>query len=116
MAKFFKLLILVPIAIVIIAFAIANRQVVSISFDPFSDPATSAAFLTAPLCILLFLVLIVGVIVGGVSTWFTQGINRRRARLARDEAAHWREEAQRLRRHPQLVAPPTGSVLARSDY
>lgn len=116
MAKFFKLLILVPIAAVIVAFAIANRQVVSISFDPFSDPEASAAMLTAPLFLLLFLTLIVGVIVGGVATWFTQGRNRRRARLAEDAADRWRAEAERARAAPPVVVPATGRGLVRSDY
>ena len=121
MAKILKLLVLVPVAILILAFAIANRQTISVSFDPFSNPDVSTAFVTAPLFILLFLALIVGVILGGIATWFTQGVNRRRARAARDEADHWRDEAQRLRQQPQLVAPlagrPAGSnVLVRSDY
>lgn len=123
-AKFFKLLILVPIAAVILAFAIANRQVVTLSFDPFSDPASSAAVMTAPLFILMFVVLIVGVIIGGVATWFTQGTNRRRARLAEDAADRWRAEAERARHAPPVVAPAAagrdlavpGRGLARSDY
>lgn len=105
MAKALKLLILVPITVLIVAFAVANRQAVSISFDPFSAPTASDAFITAPLFVVLFLVLIVGVVVGGVAAWLAQGSNRRRAREARDEAAQWREEAQRLRQQPQLVAP-----------
>ncbi len=116
MAKFFKLLILVPIAVVILAFAIANRQVVSVSFDPFSDPEAGAAAVTAPLYILLFLTLVVGVIVGGMATWFTQGRNRRRARLAEDAADRWRAEAERARAAPPVVAPATGRGLVRTDY
>ena len=38
-AKFFKLLILVPLAVIILAFAIANRQTIGVSFDPFSPRA-----------------------------------------------------------------------------
>jgi uncharacterized integral membrane protein len=118
--KFLKLLILVPVAIVILAFAIANRQIVSVSFDPFSEPSASGSFVTAPLFILLFLALIVGVIVGGVATWFTQGANRRRARDARDEAERWREEVRRLREQPPIVmAPPAPSAsreLTRGTY
>lgn len=116
MAKVLKLLILVPVAVLILAFAIANRQTISISFDPFSAPDASGAFVTAPLFILLFLALIVGVILGGIATWFTQGVNRRRARAARDEAERWRDEAQRLRQQPQLVASPTNRMLVPSDF
>ena len=119
-AKFFKLLILVPVAIIILAFAIANRHVVSVSFDPFSDPEASSALIAAPLFILLFLALIIGVIVGGIATWFTQGTNRRRARDARDEAERWREEVRRMREQPPIVAAPTapatGRALARGTY
>ena len=115
MAKFLKLLVLVPLGIVIVAFAIANRQIVPVSIDPFSEPDPSAALVAAPLFILLFLALIIGVILGGVATWFTQGANRRRARVARDEADHLREEVRRIRDQPTLVAP-TARRLARTDY
>lgn len=116
MAKFFKLLILVPLAILVLAFAIANRQTISVSFDPFSNPDASTAIVTAPLFLLLFITLVVGVILGGTATWFTQGINRRKARVARNEAEQWRDEALRLRQQPQMVAPPAGRGLARSEY
>lgn len=115
MAKFFKLLILVPIAAIILAFAIANRQTVSISVDPFSEPGASSAFLAAPLFLLLFLALIVGLVIGGVATWFTQGTNRRRARRAEEEAERWREEVRRMREQPAVVAAP-GRDLVRGDY
>jgi heme/copper-type cytochrome/quinol oxidase subunit 1 len=103
-ARFFKLLVVVPIAILILAFAIANRQMISVSFDPFSDPSRSTAVVTAPLFILMFLTLILGTLLGGIATWITQGTNRRRARLAEDEAEHWRAEVRRLRDQPPLVA------------
>ena len=114
MAKFFKLLIGLPIAAVILAFALANRQDVSVSFDPFSGEAA----LTSPLYVLLFLTLLVGVVVGGIATWFTQGRSRRRARLAEDAADRWRAEAERARAMPQplVPAPATGRGLVRSDY
>ena len=65
MAKIFKLLILLPIAIIVIALAIANRQVVSVSVDPFTAPEVGTGIVAAPLFILLFLALIVGIILGG---------------------------------------------------
>ncbi|MCX8252775.1 hypothetical protein RHAL1_04142 [Beijerinckiaceae bacterium RH AL1] len=114
MAKLFKLLIGIPIAVVILAFALANRQDVSVSLDPFSAEPT----LVSPLYILLFLTLLVGVVVGGVATWFTQGRIRRRARLAEDAADRWRAEAERARALPQplVPSPATGRGLVRSDY
>lgn len=115
MVRFLKLLILVPLAVLILAFAIANRQTISVSFDPFSNPEVSTAVIAAPLFVLLFLTLIIGVVLGGIATWFTQGINRRRARHAKSEAEQWREEALRLRQQPQMVTPP-GRSLARTPY
>lgn len=104
MARILKLLVLVPIAIVILAFAVANRTVVSVSFDPFSanDPG---AIIMAPLFVVLFLTLIVGVIVGGTAAWFAQGSNRRKARHARQEAEQWQDEARRLREQSATVSP-----------
>lgn len=115
LAKFLKLVIVLPIAAVIVAFAIANRQTVSISFDPFSDPSASSAVIAAPLFILLFVVLVVGTFLGGVAAWLSQGGNRRRARVARDEAERWREEARRLREQPPLVVPSSSRQLARVE-
>ena len=114
-AKLVKIVIGLPVAVVIILFAFANRQSISISFDPFSDPSASSALVTAPLYILLFLVLVAGVILGGVSSWLSGGASRRRARSARDEAERWREEARRLREQPPIVVPPTSRQLARLD-
>src|SRR5579884_2302539 len=69
--------ILVPLAAAIIAFAVANRQAVTVSFDPFSSAAPAYAT-TLPLFALIFIVLIFGVIVGGVAAWLRQGKWRRR--------------------------------------
>ena len=113
LAKFLKLLIIVPIAVVIVAFAIANRQGVTISFDPFSNPESSSAVITAPLFVLLFVVLLVGTFLGGIAAWLSQGANRRRYRVARDEAERWRDEARRLREQPPVVVPSSSRQLAR---
>ncbi len=114
MAKILKLVIIFPIAAVIVAFAIANRQSVSISFDPFSDPQASSAVITAPLFILLFLVLVAGTFLGGMAAWLAQGAARRRGRAARDEAERWRDEARRLREQPPVVVPSSSRQLART--
>lgn len=112
MIKFLKLLVLLPIGAAILAFSIANRMIVTISFDPFSPLDSSSAFVKLPLFAVLFITLILGVIVGGTATWFSQGRYRRRARDARDEAGQWQEEAERLRE--RMPAPAlTGRALIR---
>ncbi len=103
-------IILVPLAIVIIAFAVANRQNVTVSLDPF-NPDVPAASLTKPLFIVLLAVLILGVIVGGVASWLRQTKWRRAARRLEREVADLRAENDALRRSsgpanvPQAVEP-----------
>ena len=117
MGTFFKLLILVPIAVIILAFSIANMQMVAVSFDPFAGPGSSTAFVQGPLFVVLFITLILGVIVGGIATWFTQGAHRHKARVAREEAEHWQEQVRRMRDQPPVAAVPTGRAVARAgDY
>jgi uncharacterized integral membrane protein len=90
-------LILVPLAILIIAFAVANRQAVVISFDPFSaaDPAYAARL---PLFALIFALVILGVIVGGIATWFRQASWRRTARALDADVRILHQELEAMRR------------------
>ncbi len=72
-------IILVPLAIIIVVFAVANRQNVTISFDPFGGDMPVAS-LTLPLFVLILGLLIVGVVIGGVAAWLGQGKWRGAAR------------------------------------
>jgi uncharacterized integral membrane protein len=83
--KIIAVLLLVPLAVVIIAFAVANRQNVTLLLDPFSTSAPAAS-LTLPLFALVIAALIVGVIAGGLAAWLGQGKWRRGARRLEREA------------------------------
>lgn len=98
MRKFFSALVIIPLAIVFIVFAVANRHLVTVSFDPFnsSDPAVGA---TLPLFVVIILSAILGVIAGGMATWFTQGRWRRAARQREADAQRARAELADLRAH-----------------
>jgi uncharacterized integral membrane protein len=100
--KLVSVLILVPLALAIVLFAVGNRGPVSLAFDPFaSEPPMYTA--SAPLFLVLLGALIVGVIIGGAAAWSRQSKWRRRARrLAADLKAAQAENAA-LRR--QLEAP-----------
>jgi uncharacterized integral membrane protein len=101
--KIVAAVILIPLAIVIIAFAVANRQKVTISFDPFSsDLATSSV--TRPLYQVIIGVLIVGVVIGGVAAWLRQAKWRRIARRLEREVGELRGEVASLRRSPGSAA------------
>jgi uncharacterized integral membrane protein len=80
--KFLRALVMVPAAAVLALLAMANRQPVTVSFDPFD--ATDAQFtVTVPLYLLGFTILIAGVALGGLAAWLKQGRHRRlRRRLA----------------------------------
>jgi uncharacterized integral membrane protein len=117
--KIVTALILVPLAIVLVTFAVANRQTVIVSFDPF-DHAHPAFALALPLFALILLLTIGGVIVGGVAAWLKQSKWRRAARLAQGQARELRAELERLKRRsgeppaealpvdyaPRLTIPP----------
>lgn len=93
----FRIFIVLPIAVVLLLFAIANRHIVTVSFDPFPGNDIQGPAITAPLFIVLLLTGLAGLLVGGFATWLTQGRWRRQARDARADASSARVEADRLR-------------------
>jgi uncharacterized integral membrane protein len=94
--RFVKLVIFVPIAILLIVLSVANRHAVTLALNPFRPEDTVIA-LTLPLFVLLLLVLMIGVVLGSVATWISQGKHRKRARDEAHEARKWRDEAGRQR-------------------
>ena len=107
--KIVTLVIVVPLAAVIIAFAVANRELVTVSFDPFSatNPAYAA---TLPLFILIFVLVILGVIIGGAAAWLRQAQWRRAARKLDAEVRLLRQELSTARNRLDADAPPAAPV------
>ncbi len=95
-------LILVPLAVVIVAFAVANRQVVTISLDPFGSDHPAAS-LTLPLFALVIVLLILGVVIGGIAAWLRQGKWRRTARRLEREAGELRSQIDQFKRAASAV-------------
>ncbi len=85
MRKLLTIVILAPLAIVLIMFAVANREIVTLSFDPF-DAAHPALALKLPLFLMIFALLGLGVVIGGAAAWLGQHRWRARARRAEAEA------------------------------
>ena len=107
-------LILLPIMLAIVLFAVGNRAPVTVGFDPFAAEPPMFAF-AIPLFLLLLLVLIFGVILGGVSAWMRQSRWRRRARRLAADLKAARADAETLRRQVDAAtaAPrPQGSIAA----
>ncbi len=116
--KIVTAIIVIPLAIVIVAFAVANRQAVTVSFDPFSSAAPAYAA-TVPLFVIIFIALIAGVLVGGVAAWIGQAKWRRGARRLDDEVRRLRSEVDTIEARmmarppaapdqaPPVIAPPS---------
>jgi uncharacterized integral membrane protein len=100
-------LVLVPLAIVILMFAAANRQPVTVSFDPF-NAAQPAFALTVPLFVLIFILVLLGVLIGGTAAWMRQSRHRRAARVLEGDVAGLRREVALL--NERLAATPMQDV------
>ena len=99
-------LVLVPLCALLIAFALANRQLVSVNINPFVAPLESdTAGYGIPLFVVLYVVLLIGVLLGGIASWFAQGSHRRKER-------HWRREAQQLSQELEAQRRASGQGIA----
>jgi uncharacterized metal-binding protein len=104
LTKLIRILILVPVVIILVVMSVANRHPVSLSFNPFKPDDTTLA-LSGPFFLFLFAALIVGMFIGSISTWVSQGKHRKRARNEAFEAIKWQREADRHKtRADQVVA------------
>jgi len=102
--RFVLIVVFVPLAVILIALAVANRELVAFTVDPF-NPGNPALTLTLPLFIFLFLALAVGMVIGSIATWIRQGRYRKLARQRGVEAESLRQAVSRT------PAAPQGPVL-----
>jgi uncharacterized integral membrane protein len=96
MRKFLSTLLLVLLGLIFIVFAVANRHLVTVSFDPLnsSDPSLGV---TLPLFVVIIAVAIAGVVAGGSATWLRQRHWRRAARQYEADARQARAQLADLR-------------------
>jgi len=98
-----NVLVLIPIGLVLIVLSVANRQSVTLALNPFR-PEDSMLSVTAPFFVYLFLAVIVGLVIGSLATWFTQGKHRKRARVEANEAVKWHTEADKHKARAEAIA------------
>jgi uncharacterized integral membrane protein len=103
MRKIVTAFVLVPLGIVIVMFAVANREIIAVSFDPFDSAKPAVAF-RMPLFILIFVLVGVGVLIGGIAAWLRQHRWRVRARRAEADVRRLRTELDAQR--SMAAAPP----------
>jgi uncharacterized integral membrane protein len=96
MRKFFTALVVIPLGLLFIVFAVANRHWVTVSFDPFNSADPSVA-VSLPLFVVILAVAILGVAAGGSATWFRQRRWRRAARQHEADARRAQAEMADLR-------------------
>jgi len=78
--------VLVPLCAILVVFALANRHMVSVRFDPMSPETPLLPHAQVPLFIVIYGMLTLGVILGGIAVWFAQGRYRKERRRFRKEA------------------------------
>lgn len=103
-------LVTLPIALFVILFALANREWVVLSLDPFNRAAPAIA-VTLPLWGVAFGGLLVGILIGGLASWTLRTQKTWRARaIARAE-----KRSERAAAKSPLARLPTITPAARSE-
>jgi uncharacterized integral membrane protein len=117
MRKFLSTLVVVLLGLIFIVFAVANRHLVTVSFDPFGAGDQAFSLRPEPLFVIIIASMIVGVVAGGSATWFRQRHWRRAARQHEADARQARAQLADLRRGaaaasrydlPRLAGPSQG--------
>jgi uncharacterized integral membrane protein len=121
--KFFNILVWIPLGLIFVVFAVANRHLVTVSLDPFNSSDPSLGF-TMPLFAVIIAFAVAGVLAGGFATWFRQRRWRRAARQHEADAQQLREQVADLRsritglerRDPQRLAAPPWDTNRRDKH
>lgn len=100
--RFVLIAVFVPLAIILVALAVANRAPAAFTLDPF-NPGNPALTWQLPLFVLLFAAIVAGMVIGSFATWLKQGRYRKLARQRSQEAEALKQAA--AARAPAQVAP-----------
>jgi hypothetical protein len=107
-------LIVVPLGVILVALAVVNRKSVEFVLDPFGGAEPNFS-LQAPLFLFLLGAFALGLIAGGIATWFGQGKWRRTARVEAREARQWRRQADRLEKELEGFSPASNRPRLTAD-
>ncbi len=105
MKTVFRIIFFVPLALIILFFAMANRSPVQIGLDPLLAPGESGPSFEAPLFLVVLVSMALGVLAGGASTWVSHMPVRRAAKVARAEIKKTRVEIDKLRQQALSSLP-----------
>lgn len=99
-------LILVPLCLIVLVFALANRHIVGVNFNPLVPVDATAPGFGMPLFLVIYAVLFIGISLGGLAVWLTQGAHRRAERRLRRENEKLQADLERARRAPPRADDP----------
>jgi len=114
MNRLTAIFVLVPVGIIVLALAVANRQPVTLAVPPDVNgaPLLSA---TLPLFAIVFVALLIGMMIGSCATWVKQGRYRKKAQEQKVEATKATFEAQKQKeRADALAGEPSAGDEARA--
>lgn len=112
--RFFRLIFVAALALILVAVALANRGIVTLSAFPanFGQYLGGRWSVDLPLFLVIFLAFALGMLAGLIWEWLREAHIRREARIHAEKAAQLENEVGRLRdRH----AAPRDEVLAILD-
>ena len=104
--KLLSWLITLPLALVTVFLAIANRHRVSLNLDPFNQENPALA-LDMPLIFVILASIFLGLIVGASAVWVSQGRHRKVARQGKSELAALRETPARVESNTLALSEPS---------
>ena len=109
MRRLLNWFVFLPLGIVIVLFAVANRTSVVVSFDPFAGEMSPLTF-SVPLFIVVFAGLIVGIGIGGLISLAKQWRLWRTARAAQDDLARIKAEVESMHKADESSKPEFPSL------
>jgi uncharacterized integral membrane protein len=112
MRRLLRWLLLVPIAILLVLFSVANRGPVTLSLDPFSREAPALA-ISLPLFVVLMLAVVLGVVIGGTAAGIGRLRWRWRAKAAEREASMLAAQNEAFLHSTQPPASDSRNVVLR---
>jgi len=107
--RFLRLLFLVVVTLAALYLAEANRAPVTISLDPFPGSEASEFNFQAPLFLVIFAAVGLGVVLGAAASWLRHAETRRTARVAKADLAKARGEVENLRQQALSNLPADGA-------
>ncbi|WMT87270.1 lipopolysaccharide assembly protein LapA domain-containing protein [Pelagibacterium sp. 26DY04] len=99
-------LVLVPLCLLVLIFALANRHMVAVNFNPLVAVDETAPGFGMPLFLVIYAVLFAGISLGGLAVWFTQAGHRREERRLRRENEKLKTDLDHARRAPARADDP----------